>query len=107
MNHNDLPLNEDFYIGEDSNNLPKLEEDKSNEDYGAPLPDKYVNKLPEYFKIFCKPYISKNGGVKFDIELGDEFYKALKIHYGMKKNPTKEELCNILESEIKNSLKDF
>lgn len=108
MKSDEYPLNEDFYIGENPKNLPHYYEQQSqNDDFAEPLPDKYLSRFPEYFKIFCKPYISITGEVKFNIQLSNEFISAIKIHYNLKQSPSRQELCTILESELKKCLKDF
>ncbi len=106
MKHQDIPLMEDFYIGENPENFPNNSENKQS-DFAEVLPEKYLNRFPEYFKIFCNPYIASDGSVKFNIELTDEFLKAVKIHYSLNQIPSKEKLCEIIEHEVKNCLKDF
>jgi hypothetical protein len=109
MNHQDIPLNEDFYIGENPKNLPHYSvlENKESDDFGEKLPEKYLNKFPEYFKIFCSPYIATDGSVKFKIQLSNEFLNAIKIHYNLKKVPSRQKLCEIIEHEVKECLKGF
>jgi hypothetical protein len=98
-NETGFPLMEDFYIGENPNNFQQ--HDNPNSEYGEPLPKKYLDKFPEYFVYFCKPYMGKDGNIKLNIKLTEEFFSAMKIHYGLKEKPSREQLCNILSKEIK------
>lgn len=100
------PLREDIYFGENPKNFQP-----NNIEYTfdkcEPLPKKYLDKLPEYFKIFCNPMIDPENKVSFDIVLTDEFYEAVRIHYNLNKKPSQDRLLKILDNELKIALDGF
>lgn len=107
MKQNETQLNSDFFYGENPDNLENINRFNEKNDFYEPLPHKYANRLPDYMRIFCNPYISTDGSVKFNIDLTKEFLNAIKIEYSLKNEPSREEICKIIESEIKKCLYDF
>lgn len=99
------PIVENIYFGENPENFNS---NNTEQDFPIeqcePLPKKYSDRLPDYFKIFCHPRINPNKKVIFDIDLTEEFYSAYRIHYKLQKNPSQDELLKTLDQELKVAL---
>lgn len=101
------PIIENIYFGENPANLPKQQEIEYPIELCEPLPKNYLDKLPDYFKIFCHPKITPDKKVIFDIDLTEEFYAAYRMHYNLKQNPSQKKLLKMLDEELKIALKGF
>jgi hypothetical protein len=99
------PITENIYFGENPNNF---HQNQPQTDYPIdqcePLPKKYSDRLPDYFKIFCNPRINPEKKVIFDIDLTEEFYSAYRMHYNIQRNPTQNDMLKTLENELKIAL---
>lgn len=99
------PIVENIFFGENPENFSQNQPKKEYTiDQCEPLPKKYSDKLPDYFKIFCHPRITPEKKVIFDIDLTEEFYSAYRIHYNLNKNPSQNELLKMLNYELKIAL---
>jgi|694.fasta_scaffold36676_5 hypothetical protein len=98
------PIVENIYFGENPENFKPEEDTEYTIDQCEPLPKKYLDKLPDYFKIFCTPMIAPNKKVVFNMDLTEEFYSAYRIHYKLKANPPQDKLLKTLDEELKIAL---
>lgn len=99
------PIVENIYFGENPENFSNSQPEREYSiDQCEPLPKKYSDKLPDYFKIFCQPRITPEKKVIFDLDLTEEFYSAYRIHYNLKKNPSQDQLLKTLDNELKIAL---
>ena len=106
------PLFDDFYIGENPENIEGLNNYKENtnqiDENLYPLEEKYIKFLPEYIQIFAtKISIDINNKIQIDMPLTEECIKAIKLRFSLKHNPTKKEIIEILKKDTDDFYKKF
>lgn len=106
------PLFEDFYIGENPDNLGALRSYKKNasehNDGYRPLEYKYVKLLPEYMQFFSSAIlIGPDDDVRVEMALTPECIKAIQLRFELKRQPTKDEIIKILKKDMDEFYKKF
>lgn len=103
----DKPILEDVFFGESLDSSLNDSDIEYPIHQCEPLPKKYLDKLPDYIKLFCFPVVNPENKIQLNIDLDEDFIKAFKIYYNLKYEPSQDKIMNIIESELKMALKGF
>jgi hypothetical protein len=103
----DNPILENVCFGENIENFPNNSDIEYPIHQCEPLPKKYLDKLPDYIKLFCLPVVNPENKIQLNIDLTSDFIEAFRIYYNLKQEPPQDRIMAVIESELNMALKGF
>lgn len=106
------PLFDDFYVGENPENLSIYNNYTSKKnlpkDQYYPLEKKYIQYLPMYMQIYAKEIlIGPKDDVQIIIDFTDEVMGALRLHHGLSEKPSNNEIIQLIKKDVDDFYKKF
>jgi hypothetical protein len=103
----DFPIFEDWYIGENPNNIPSAPQNPHITSEYVELSKKYTSLLPKFFTENSKFYVGPNGDIKTEIKLTNKFMNQLIKYFNLSSIPNKDTILFLIENELEKVFKHF